>query len=111
MLAIGPKVCGFQPGQGNGFLRPMKICSIPSFGGEVKPEAPCHLWHVKYHAGSEQKYFTQSNLSFPSPVPPVCYQMTAVDYDYLIFCLFVHLYFPPLITFEPSSSVYYNIFK
>jgi hypothetical protein len=31
------------------FLRALKICNTPSFGGEVKPSAPCHkiLWDVK----------------------------------------------------------------
>jgi hypothetical protein len=49
VLAIGPKVWGFEPGQRDGFLRAIKICSTPSFGWEVKPEVPCHkiLWHVK----------------------------------------------------------------
>jgi hypothetical protein len=30
------------------FLRAIKIRSAPSFGGEIKPEAPCCkiLWHV-----------------------------------------------------------------
>jgi hypothetical protein len=32
VLAIGPKVRGFSPAEGNGFLRPIKICSMPSFG-------------------------------------------------------------------------------
>jgi hypothetical protein len=51
VLAIGPKVRGFKSGQGDGFLRVIKICSTPSFGGEVTPEAPCHkiLQHVKNH--------------------------------------------------------------
>jgi hypothetical protein len=32
LLAIGPKVCGFKPSQGNGFLRTIKKSaeSIPS---------------------------------------------------------------------------------
>jgi hypothetical protein len=49
VLAIGPKDSGFEPDQGDGFLREMKICSTPTFGLEVKPEVPCHniLWHVK----------------------------------------------------------------
>jgi hypothetical protein len=38
--ATGPKVCGFEPGQGDGFLRAIKIRSTPSFGWEVKPEDP-----------------------------------------------------------------------
>jgi hypothetical protein len=43
------KVCGFKPGWGDGFLRAIKVCSMPSFGGEVKPSTPCPqiLQHVK----------------------------------------------------------------
>jgi hypothetical protein len=37
MLATGLKVFGFKPGLGNGFLRVMKIQSMPSFREEVKP--------------------------------------------------------------------------
>jgi hypothetical protein len=40
VLIISPKVRGFKPGQGSGFLRAIRIRSISSFGGEVKPEAP-----------------------------------------------------------------------
>jgi hypothetical protein len=29
VLATGPKGCGFEPGQGDGFLRAIKICSTP----------------------------------------------------------------------------------
>jgi hypothetical protein len=49
VLATGPKVRGFEPGRGDGFLRAMKIHSTPSFGWEVKPEVPCRkiLRHVK----------------------------------------------------------------
>jgi hypothetical protein len=48
VLAIGPKVHGFKPGRGNGFLTAIKIHSTPSFGGEVKMQAPCkNLWYVK----------------------------------------------------------------
>jgi hypothetical protein len=47
VLAIRPKVHKFKPGQG--FLMAIKIHSMPSFGGAVKLEAPCHtiLRHVK----------------------------------------------------------------
>jgi hypothetical protein len=41
VLSTGPKVFGFEPGQGNGYLRSIKISSTPSFGREVKPEVPC----------------------------------------------------------------------
>jgi hypothetical protein len=36
MLAIGPNVHGFKPGQGDGFLAAIEVHSTPSFGGEVK---------------------------------------------------------------------------
>jgi hypothetical protein len=51
VFVIGPKVCRFKPGSGDGFLTAIKICSTPSRGGEVKLEAPCHkiLQHVKCH--------------------------------------------------------------
>jgi hypothetical protein len=39
--ATGPKCCGFEPGQDDGFLRAIKIRSTPSFGWEVKLEVPC----------------------------------------------------------------------
>jgi hypothetical protein len=49
VLATGPKGCGLEPSQGDGFVRVIKIGSTTSFGWEVKPEVPCHkiLWHVK----------------------------------------------------------------
>jgi hypothetical protein len=38
-----------KPAEGDGFLRAIKILSTPSFGGKVKPLAPCRkiLRHVK----------------------------------------------------------------
>jgi hypothetical protein len=49
VLAAGPKGYRFKPGQGDGFLRAIKIRSTPSFGSEVKPEVTCRkiLRHVK----------------------------------------------------------------
>jgi hypothetical protein len=32
VLPTGPKGCGFEPGQGDGFLRAIKIRCTPSFG-------------------------------------------------------------------------------
>jgi hypothetical protein len=43
LLFIRPKVCGFKPGRGDGFLRAIKIRSMPLFGGGgggVNPGAP-----------------------------------------------------------------------
>jgi hypothetical protein len=49
VLATGPTGRGFKPGQGDGFLRSIKIRNTPSFGWEVKPEATCRkiLLHAK----------------------------------------------------------------
>jgi hypothetical protein len=49
VLVTGSNGCGFRPGRSYRFLMAIKVCSTPSFGLEVKPEAPCHkiLWHVK----------------------------------------------------------------
>jgi hypothetical protein len=41
VLATGSKGRGFEPGQGDGFLRSIKIRSTTSFGWEVNPEVPC----------------------------------------------------------------------
>jgi hypothetical protein len=40
VLANGHKGCGFEPGEGDGLLRAIKIRSTPSFGWEVNPEGP-----------------------------------------------------------------------
>jgi hypothetical protein len=49
VLATGPNGRGFKSGQGDGFLRAIKIRSTSSFGWEVKPEVKCRkiLRHVK----------------------------------------------------------------
>jgi hypothetical protein len=49
VLAFGPKVRGFKPGQGQWFLRDIKFRGTPSFGWEVKLSASCCkiLQHVK----------------------------------------------------------------
>jgi hypothetical protein len=78
VLAIRPKIRGFKPGRGCEFLRVIKIHCSPSFGREVKPLVSCReiLRHVKMACKYEEKYFARPNPSFPSTVPPVCYQMT-----------------------------------
>jgi hypothetical protein len=50
VLATVHKGHGFEPCQGDGFLRAIKIRITPSFGWEVKPEVPCRkiLRHVKH---------------------------------------------------------------
>jgi hypothetical protein len=51
VLAVGPKVRGFKLGRRDVFLRAIKIRSTPSFGGELKPSAPCRkvLRYVRNH--------------------------------------------------------------
>jgi hypothetical protein len=41
VFATRRKSCGFKLGQGDVFLRAIKISSTPSFGWEVKPEVQC----------------------------------------------------------------------
>jgi hypothetical protein len=67
VLAIRPEVCGFKPDEGNGLLRAIKICRIPYFGGEVKPEATCKiLWHVKkITCKYESKIFRKPRFIIP----------------------------------------------
>jgi hypothetical protein len=40
VLATGPKGCGFEPGQDDGFLRAIKSCRKPHFRMESKAEGP-----------------------------------------------------------------------
>jgi hypothetical protein len=58
VLAIGPKVHGFKPSLGKGFLSVIKICNTPSFGEEERPETPGHkiLQRVKITWKYEQRY-------------------------------------------------------
>jgi hypothetical protein len=41
VLGIGPKVRISDLAEVDEFIRAIKICSMPFFGGEVKPSAPC----------------------------------------------------------------------
>jgi hypothetical protein len=40
VLAIGPRFVGSHLAEGDGFLRVIKICSIPSFRGELEQSYP-----------------------------------------------------------------------
>jgi hypothetical protein len=50
VLAIEPKVRGFNTAEDNGFIRAIKVCSTTSFGGKVNSSVPCSkiLQHVKF---------------------------------------------------------------
>jgi hypothetical protein len=49
VLVTGSKIRGFKLTRSEGFLRAIKISITPSFGRELKPEAPCRniLGHTK----------------------------------------------------------------
>jgi hypothetical protein len=49
VLVVGLKLRGFKTGRGRWICKGNKIGSTTSFGGEVKPSAPCRkiLRHVK----------------------------------------------------------------
>jgi hypothetical protein len=78
VLAIGPKVCGFTPRRGVGFLRAIKVHSMPSFGGEVKPPAPCRkiLRHVKKSLRSVKKDTSKAQFISFAKMFLICYYMT-----------------------------------
>jgi hypothetical protein len=69
----GPKGSGFEPGQGDGFLREIKIRSTPSFGWEVKTEIPLPkiLRRVtdllKSHWDGQTKYLFTSPILLLAP--------------------------------------------
>jgi hypothetical protein len=66
VLAIEPKVHGFEPGQDAIFFREIKIHITPSFRVKVKPEAPCCkiLRHVNITCKYKQKYFSKPNSHY-----------------------------------------------
>jgi hypothetical protein len=49
VLVTGSIGCRFEPGQGDGFLRTIKIPAHLPFGREVKPEVSCRkiLRHIQ----------------------------------------------------------------
>jgi hypothetical protein len=71
VLATGSKGCRFKHGRGDEYLRAIKIRSTPSFGWEVKPEAPCReiLRHVEDPL-TYQRYWIRKIL-IPSSNPPI----------------------------------------
>jgi hypothetical protein len=66
VIPIIPKVRRFKPGQGDGILRAIQICSIPSVARK------------KMTSKYEKNYFIRPHSSFPLPIPPACYQMTVL---------------------------------
>jgi hypothetical protein len=61
VLVTEPSGRGFKAGRDDDFLRAIKIYCAPSFGGEVKSEAPRRniLRHFKNHLGSINKNTSQ----------------------------------------------------
>jgi hypothetical protein len=48
-LPLDPRLAGSNPAENYEFLRAIKICNTPSFGGELKPSIPRSkiIWHFK----------------------------------------------------------------
>jgi hypothetical protein len=63
VLAIGPKVCGFNPGRGRWIFKGDKIRNAPSFRGKVKPLVPYRKMYgfLKIPLMDEQRYFARLN--------------------------------------------------
>jgi hypothetical protein len=78
VLAILPKVFGFNPSWRQQILRAIKTCSTPYFGGVVKPLAPCHkiLWHVKQPSKMNKDTSSGQIHHFLTQFLLLCYQMT-----------------------------------
>jgi hypothetical protein len=68
VLATRPKGYGFEPGQGDGFLRAIVIRSTPSFGWEIKLEISSRkiLRHVKDLLKSQGD--GETKFTFPSAI-------------------------------------------
>jgi hypothetical protein len=54
VLAIGPKICRFDPAEDDAFLMVIKISSTASFGGEVKPSV--HCCSISQHVKQPYRY-------------------------------------------------------
>jgi hypothetical protein len=67
VLATETKGRRFRPGRGDMFLRAIKIRSKPSFGWEVKPEAPCRkiLRHIKDPLTHFRCWYAKFSLLLP----------------------------------------------
>jgi hypothetical protein len=57
VLVIGPKVRGFKPGRGDGFLRAIKIRRNVSSGGEVKPHIVRFYGMLKIPKEYDKRYY------------------------------------------------------
>jgi hypothetical protein len=67
MLAVGPKVRGFKPSRGDGFLMAMKNRSTIFFREEAKPSVPC--LKILHHADMKRYFLGKIHLHFRY-VPP-----------------------------------------
>jgi len=74
VLVFGTQVRGFKPGRNRRIFKGEKILSTPSFGGEVKPSAPCRRFAACKRSlelrGSRIIDEIFRNISRPRRVPP-----------------------------------------
>jgi hypothetical protein len=59
---------GSNLAKGDGSIRAIKICSTPSFGGQVQPSAPCHknLQHAEYDTDIMLAIFKDTFCQLPA---------------------------------------------
>jgi hypothetical protein len=60
-LPLDPRFTGSNPAEDNGFLRVIKICSMTSFGGEVKSSVPCRRFTAWKNFTSMEKMLCKQN--------------------------------------------------
>jgi hypothetical protein len=69
VLATGPKARGFKTGQGDGFLRVIKIRSKTFFGWDTNPEVPCHKFYSTLKISWSLTGTDRLNSHFLHPLP------------------------------------------
>jgi hypothetical protein len=70
VLATGPKCCGFEPGQGDGFIRVIKICSTPSSRvGKKAGKSHVVRFYCKWEKSWSPKGMYRLNFNFLRQYP------------------------------------------
>jgi hypothetical protein len=69
-LPSDPRFVGSNQAEDDGYLRVIKIRTMTSFGGDVKPLVPCHniLRHVKEPYECEEILSRQNSAAISSPI-------------------------------------------
>jgi len=87
VLAFSTKVRGFKPGRSRRIFKgEKKILSTTSFGGEVKPSAPCHRFaackrslNVPWKSTFRQNYRTTFSPTVPTSTAGISHVVADVE--------------------------------